>query len=127
MHQNKTIMKKILLFVVIIVLTGTISCVNTSKKEADSMKEEQAGKNACDEFLAHYEQWADEYFNAIEEYMNNPSDDEVAARYMELMQQAMEWSNEWVDLVECADDKEYKQQFEEISAEVEQKMQELNL
>lgn len=119
-------MKKTLIFIILI-LSTVFSCVNTSNEKTDSTKDEEKGKNACDEFLAHYEKWADEYFNAIEDYMNNPSDEEIAARYMELMQQAMEWSNEWIDLVECADKEEYKQQFEEISAEVEQKMQELNL
>jgi hypothetical protein len=119
-------MKKTLIFIAIIFLS-VFSCVNTSNEKADSTNEELKGKNACDEFLAHYEKWADKYFQAIEDYMNNPSDEEIAARYMELMQQAMEWSNEWVDLVECADEEEYKQQFEKISSEIEQKMQELNL
>lgn len=46
---------------------------------------------------------------------------------MELMQQAMDWSNEWIELVECADDEEYKQRFEEISLEIEDKIRELQL
>lgn len=120
-------MKKILICIVVIFAISDLSCINTSNKKTDSAKEEVQGKNACDEFLAHYEEWADTYFNAIEAYMNNPSDEEIAARYIELMQQAMDWSNDWIELVECADDEEYKQRFEEISSEVEQKLQELNL
>ncbi len=120
--QITIVMKKILIFL-IIVFTGAVSCVNTSREKADSGQE----KKPCDAFLAHYEEWADDYFTAIEDYMNNPTDEEIEARYMELMQQALEWSNDWIDMVECADDEEYKQRFEEISKEVEDKIRELKL
>ncbi|MCB2196346.1 MAG: hypothetical protein KQH79_10845 [Bacteroidetes bacterium] len=119
-------MKKTLIFISVILLS-VFSCVNTSNEKTDSTNEKVKEKNACDEFLAHYEQWADKYFNAIEDYINNPSDEEIGARYMELMQQAMDWSNEWIELVECADDEEYKQRFEEISLEIEDKIRELQL
>lgn len=118
-------MQKTLIFISIVFL-NVFSCLNTSNEKADSTNEEIKEKNACDEFLAHYEEWADEYFNAIEDYMNNPSDEEIASRYLKLMQQAMEWSAEWSDLDECADEEKYKQRFEKISFEVEQKMLELN-
>ena len=120
-------MKKLIYLLVIFSFAGVYSCGNSGKEKQKASEEEVAGSTPCDEFLAEYEEWADEYYRAIEDYMNNPSDEEIADRYMELIQQAMEWSTKWITLADCADDEKYEKRFEEISREIEQKLKDLNL
>lgn len=119
-------MQKLTFIVLIIAVVGLFSCTNAGKENTKS-KQELSVNNTCDEFLARYEEWADEYFKAIEDYMNNPSDEKVIAHCTELMQQAIEWSTKWVDLDECAHDEKYAQRFKEISKEIDEKLEELNL
>jgi len=120
-------MKIVRFFLAVMFLVSITSC-NYSGKEKSVTKEDTTVQNtACDEFLERYEDWADEYFEALEEYTKNPSDEEVVMHCTELMQQAMEWSTKWIDLVECADDEKYEERFKEISREIDQKLDELNL
>ena len=111
-------------------MLGYVSCSNsgTKKEKTSDKKERQSDKiNDCDDFLAHYEEWIDEYINVIDDYLKNPSDKNLGARYMELMQEGMEWSTKWIALVDCANNEEYEKRFEEISSEVENKLKELGL
>ena len=119
-------MKKLIYLLMIFSFVGIYSCGN-SGKEKQKDTEEVKGSTPCDKFLVEYEEWTDEYLKVIEDYMNNPSDEAIANRYMELIQQAMEWSTKWINLVDCADDEKYEKRFEEISKEIEQKMKELQL
>jgi len=120
-------MKSIKILFAVMILLNVASC-NYSGKEKPKVKEGTAlQKTACDEFLEKYEEWADEYFEALEEYAKNPSDEEVIIHFTELIQQTMEWSTKWADLVECADDEEYEKRFKEISQEIDKKLEELNL
>jgi hypothetical protein len=120
-------MKKLLLSLLVFTLLGISSCSNTTKDKPKKNTENEVGLNTCEEFLAHYEEWIDLYLEVINDYFNNPSDEISANRYMELMQEGLEWSTKWEKLVECADDEKYKQRFEEISKEVENKLEGLGL
>ena len=77
--------------------------------------------------MEHYEEWIDEYLVIIDSYFKDPSNEEIATKYMELMTEGMSWSTKWIALVDCADDEEYEKRFEEISKKVEKKLGELGL
>ncbi|MFC2152608.1 hypothetical protein ACFLSE_08780 [Bacteroidota bacterium] len=120
-------MKKLTFLILMLSFIGFYSCSNTGKEKSKATEEQINEKNACDEFLEQYEGWIDEYLEVIDSYFNDPSDETMAAKYMALMQEGIEWSTKWIALVECADDEKYKQRFEDISKEVEKKMSELGL
>lgn len=121
-------MKKIIYLLAILGLAAFYSCGSSSEKGKENAKEEKSESiKDCDDFLTHYEEWVDDYIQVIDDYMNNPTDETTASKYMELMQEAMEWSTKWVALIDCADDEKYEARFEEISKEVEKKLSEIGL
>ena len=120
-------MKIVKLFFGVMILVSVVSCSYSGKQKSEAKEDKTLQSTACDEFLKKYEEWADEYFKALEEYAANPSDENVVIHCTELMQQGMEWSTQWIDLVECADDEKYEARFREISREIEEKLDELNL
>ncbi|MDA3954705.1 MAG: hypothetical protein PF485_13735 [Bacteroidales bacterium] len=121
-------MKKLTFLIVLISILGFTSCGSRTEKKDSNQKEELSGNiNDCDEFLLHYEKWIDEYLEIIDSYFKNPTDETMTARYMELMQEGMEWSTKWVALVDCADDEKYEKRFEEISKKVENKLKDMGL
>jgi len=120
-------MKKIFIIFLLLSYMGISSCIITTKKEGDSDKKEVTEKTACDEFLEEYEELMDQYLQVIEDYFNNPSDEVTASNYMELMQKTMEYNNKWENLIDCADDEQYRSEFEAISKQVEEKLVELGL
>ena len=112
----------------LLALFATYSCGGGSQKETDTKDElKSVTIKDCDDFLAHYEEWVDDYLKVLDDYFKNPADPELASRYMELMQEAMNWSTKWSALVDCADDEEYEKKFEEISRQIEEKMKEMGL
>lgn len=120
-------MKKLIFFVAILGLFMNYSC-SSSKSEKENKSELKAASiKDCDDFLEHYEEWVDDYIEVLDAYFNNPADAEIASKYMELMQEAMQWSTKWTALVDCADDEKYEKKFEEISNKVEEKLKELGL
>ncbi len=121
-------MKKIIYLIALISFLGFVSCGSSSDKDKTSDKKELSDEiNDCDDFLAHYEEWVDDYVQIIDDYLNNPSDEAVATRYMELMQEAMTWSTKWIALADCAEDEEYEQKFEEVSKKIEEKLTEIGM
>ncbi len=120
-------MRKHLYLFAILGMFAVYACSSGSEKGSESKQEKSESIKDCDDFLAHYEEWVDDYIKVIDDYMNNPGDEANAARYMELVQEAMQWSTKWVTLVECADDEKYEKRFEEISKEVEEKLKEIGL
>ena len=120
-------MKKTFLVFLIISYFGFNSCVSNTKNEEKTQTEKSSENKICDEFMKKYEDMTNEYLNIIDEYFNNPTDETTAAHYMELMQETLELSEEWEKLIDCADDKKYKDKFEAISEEVENKISELGL
>lgn len=122
-------MKKIIYLVVTIGLFLSYSCSSSSEKKENNQKSELNAQTIkdCDEFLAHYEEWVDDYIKVLDDYFKNPSDPTLASKYMELMQEALHWSNKWTALVECAENEKYEKRFEEISNEVEEKLREIGL
>ena len=99
----------------------------TEKGNEESKTEESISIKDCDDFLALYDKWVDDYIKVIDDYFNNPEDESNAAKYMELMQEAIEWSTKWNVLAECADNDIYKERFEKISNEVDEKLKEIGL
>lgn len=120
-------MKRIIFVFLVLSYVGISSCIITTKKEDDSDKTKAIEETACDEFLEEYEELMDQYLEVIEDYFNNPSDEATASKYMELMQKTMEYNNKWEDLIDCADDEKYIEEFEAISKQVEDKLVELGL
>lgn len=120
-------MSKVYYILLLSLLLSFYSCGNPGDKKAKTSTFETVGINTCDEFLAHYEEWIDDYLSVIDAYFNNPSDEATTNQYMQLMQEGINWSTKWEKLVECADDDKYKKRFEEISKEVEKKLEELGL
>jgi len=120
-------MKRIFIIILVLSYFGFSSCTYKSKNEEKTVTEKDTVKNACDEFLENYEALITKYLNAIDEYFNNPTDEEIAAHYMEVMQEALVLTEEWEGLVDCADDEKYRDQFEAISMQVEEKLEELGL
>ena len=120
-------MKKSIYLIPLILLLIFVSCNYSENKSAKNEKPETEVSDVCDEFLEHYQEWIDEYIVVIDAYLKNPKNENNAQKYLELMQTATEWNSKWVDLMECADDEKYKKRFEEISKEVEQKLDEIGL
>jgi hypothetical protein len=121
-------MKKGIFLIGIIVLLFAYSCGNSSQNSNGAEQKLNAENiEDCDDFLEQYEKWGDEYLKVLDDYFKNPSDQEITMRYMELMQEAMEWSTKWSALMDCAEDEKYEKKFEAISNELEEKMKELNL
>jgi len=125
-------MKRLVYLFVILGVTTLYSCGGSGSEKVKETNEEKTEEksgtiNDCDDFLAHYEEWVDEYIEVIDSYFKNPADQTLSTRYLELMQEAMEWSTKWIALVECADDDEYKQRFEDLAKKIETKIQEIGL
>jgi len=125
-------MKRLVYLFVMLGVITLYSCGGSGSEKAKETNEEKTEDKSgtikdCDDFLAHYEKWVDDYIEIIDSYYKNPSDQTIATRYMELMQEAMEWSTKWIALVECADDEEYKQRFEDLANKIETKIQEIGL
>ncbi|MBU8892276.1 MAG: hypothetical protein KOO66_05820 [Bacteroidales bacterium] len=123
-------MKKLTYLILLLSILGFASCGSsgTDKESSIEKKEKKSDEiKNCDDFLAHYEEWVDEYIEVLDDYLKNPGDAIVATRYMELMQEAMEWSTKWVALADCADDEEYEKEFEEISQKIEDRLKELGV
>lgn len=121
-------MKKLIYLTALIALVAIYSCGGGSQKETDSKTELKAETiQDCDDFLAHYEEWVDEYLKVLDDYFKNPADPEISSKYMELMQEAMEWPTKWLALVDCANDEEYEKKFDAISKKIEEKMKEMGL
>lgn len=123
-------MKKLTYLILLFSILGFASCSSsgTDKEKSTQKKEKKSDEiKDCDDFLAHYEEWVDEYIKVLDDYLKNPGDETVATRFMELMQEAAEWSTKWIALAECVDNEEYEQEFEEISKKVEDKLKELGI
>lgn len=123
-------MKKLTYLILLFSILGFVSCGSSgTEKENSSQKKEQKSDEIkdCDDFLANYEEWVDDYIKVLDDYLKNPGDETVATRFMELMQEAMEWSTKWVALADCADNEEYEQKFEEISKKIETRLKELGI
>ncbi|MCD4833355.1 MAG: hypothetical protein K8R31_06135 [Bacteroidales bacterium] len=123
-------MKKLTYLILLLSILGFVSCGSSgTEKENSTQKKEQKSDEIkdCDDFLANYEEWVDDYIKVLDDYLKNPGDETVATRFMELMQEAMEWSTKWVALADCADNEEYEQKFEEISKKIETKLKELGI
>ena len=123
-------MKKLTYLIILLSILGFASCGNSgTKKENSAQKEEEKSDEImnCDDFLANYEEWIDEYLIVIENYVKDPVNETLAEQFMELMQEGMEWSTRWLALADCADNEEYEQKFEEISKKVESKLKELGV
>ena len=123
-------MKKLTYLILILSILGFASCGSSGTEEENSTqkKEKKSDEiNDCDDFLAHYEEWVDEYIKVLDDYLKNPGDETTALRFMELMQEAAEWSTKWIALSKCVDNEEYEKEFEEITKKVENKLKELGI
>ena len=120
-------MKKLIYLIFLLLFVGVYSCGNSGKEKEKASKEEVKTSNGCDEFLTNYEAWIDDYLKVVEDYFNSPTDETLAARYMEIMQEAAEWSTKWITLIDCAEDEKYEKKFEEISKKFEGRLKELQL
>jgi hypothetical protein len=97
-----------------------------TEETADSLKSGDKIKD-CDDFLDRYEKWMDEYLALLEEYMENPMDAELMAKYMELAGEALTWATQWGALYDCAGNEEYEKRFEAIEEKAEKKLEEMGL
>lgn len=121
-------MKKIFYFIGVLFVFSMFACSSGSGTKSDETnKLESEVIKDCDDFLNHYEEWGDKYIEVIDAYMKNPADEKIAAQYMDLMQETLNWSSKWSTLSQCADNKEYSERFEEVAKEVEQKLREIGL
>jgi hypothetical protein len=123
-------MKKLIYLILLLSILGFASCGSSGTENENSTQKKEKKSDEikdCDDFLAHYEEWVDEYIKVLDDYLKKPGDETIALRFMELMQEAMEWSTKWVALADCADNEEYEQRFEEITKEIENKLKELGI
>ncbi len=122
-------MKKLIYLIAILGLFMNYSCSSSKSDKEKSDKNELKAETIkdCDDFLEHYEEWVDNYIQVLDDYFKNPADPDNASKYMELMQEAMQWSTKWAALVDCADDPEYEKKFEDISLKIEEKLKELGI
>lgn len=125
-------MKRLVYLFVMLGVIAMYSCGGSSSEKAKEAKDKNTEIKSgaikdCDDFLTHYEEWVDDYIKVLDDYFKNPADQTIATRYMELMQEAMEWNTKWIALVDCADDEEYEKKFEEISKDIEKKLEEIGL
>ena len=122
-------MKKIIYLIAILGLFMNYSCSSSKTEKQNNAESELSAETIknCDDFLAEYEKWVDDYVQVLDDYFNNPSDPEISNKYMDLMQEAIKWNTKWEALVECADDEKYEKRFEEISKDLEEKLQEVGL
>ena len=121
-------MKKLIYLFALLGIFTIYSCGGSGTNEAkeDTTKEKSGTVKDCDDFLTHYEEWIDDYIQLLDNYFNNPTE-ETVARYMEVMQEAMQWSTKWITLIDCAGDEEYEKRFEALTKKIEDKMTDLGL
>lgn len=81
----------------------------------------------CDEFLNRYEEWTDDYLDVVEAYTKDPTNIELSQEYMEVVQSAATWSQEWVNYIACASEEKYQKRYDEISDKIEKRLEELGL
>ena len=124
-------MKRIFNLLVITIFLVIFSCGgnNSANTESKSETEESdvAAVKDCDDFLNQYEAWMDNYLELLDKFLNNPGDSELETQQIELMQEAIVWSEKWFALVECADDKKYQDRFKEIELKAEKKLEEIGM
>ena len=111
------------------------SCGNNQSKnesEESSSKSTESGdfkeaKN-CDEFIAQYEKWMDDYVVLIDKFMKNPSDADLMNEYMKVAEESMSWMNQWnSNLALCASQEKYEKRFDEITEKAEKKLKEMGI
>lgn len=84
--------------------------------------------NSCEEYLDQYEEWANDYFKLVEKYMKNPMDASLSEEFMKQAQEGSLWLEKWSsELADCASKEKYQERYDEISEEIEKKMEELGI
>lgn len=123
-------MRNILFFVVMLVMASCGS--NTGKKQSDNedketkveQKQKKSAQGSCDEFLADYEKWVDEFVKLYKEAKANPTDMEVTQKMVDATNKMAEWSEKWTKLYDCANNEKYVKRMEELQKRVEKEMNE---
>lgn len=72
-----------------------------SSGDGEDSESELSGSGDCDEFLAGYEEFMDEYITILENYQNDPSDASLVADYTRMMNEASKWASRAPD---CSSD-----------------------
>jgi len=130
-------MKNILFLTVLFVF---MACGNSSKEEVkDEAKGSEELNNQiqstgnssskigdCDEFLDKYEEWVDELIKVYEQAKKNPLDLENTGRLVEITQEMTKWSEDWANLKDCSENKEFASRIEELQKKAEEAMGTLN-
>ena len=105
-----------------------------SKNETDQIIDQPEETNDfkeaknCDEFIDQYEEWTDDYLKLLDSYMKNPMDATLSQKFIEQGEKASFWMNQWNGkLISCASQDKYQKRFDEISAKVEKKLEEMGI
>lgn len=99
---------------------------NVQVEEKSAVEEEFEEAKNCDEFIAQYEEWTDDYVKFLEKYKKNPMDSKLMNQYLELSQKGANWMMQWnSSLAVCAAEEKYQKRFDEISERIEKKIEEL--
>lgn len=114
-------MKKL---IYLLLLSGVFvfsACKSDGKKDTtkDDATEETADQksgtgNACDDYLADYSVWVEDYLKFLGEMKNNPGDLTLASKAMEWAEDAMKWADDYNKLVDCMSDVEFTTKYMKI-------------
>lgn len=85
---------------------------DSSVSEGD---ESSIGDSDCDQMLADYENFMNDYVSIMKQYKENPSDASILADYSRIMSETSEWSTKIND---CANDPTFAPKFAAIQAKL---------
>lgn len=77
--------------------------------------EDSTGNSDCDQMLADYENFMNDYVSILKQYKEDPSDVSVLSDYQRLMTESAEWSTKISD---CANDPTFAPKFSAIQVKI---------
>ncbi|WP_420400647.1 hypothetical protein [Flagellimonas sp.] len=99
--------------------------IEVGDSHSDSSDSAEAIKD-CDDFLASYEEWTDDYLEFLGKYKDNPAAALSDKQYSEMLMRASSWSSDWVAIAtSCAGNPRYESRFSEISDNMDEKLKDM--
>ena len=80
----------------------------------------------CDDFINDYEKWMKRFIKLLGKYKDNPAGLASSSEYTSMSMEMMEWTSNWANLaVDCAQNEEYANRFNEIQKKAQEQMEAL--
>lgn len=107
------------------------SCSNGNKDSQKSNAKEiiapvkNIDPDDCGTFMDKYEDWSKTYITTLRIFKSDPSNPKLAQRYSYQTRELKQWTKEWTEYMECADEGQYLNRYTKISENIEKEQKRL--